>query len=462
MVNKEKVLQRGHALCPLDGRYGDVGELFGEYFSEFALMKYRVTVECLWLDFLSAEVLPDYPELYDSKFIKQEFSAIFENFNDEDFVRIKEIEKTTNHDVKAVEYFIDEKLDAMGKGYFKPLVHIGCTSEDINSTAYAMMIQDCMEHEVLPQMDKLLDLLEDWANQYANLPMLAHTHGQPATPTTFGKEMIVFFNRLNCIGYELANWQYFGKWSGAAGNYSAIQLAFPKEDWIWKSQCFIEDSCGIDFNPVTTQIEDHDWMCDLFNKLRMFANVLIDLEQDFWLYISMNYICQKSVKGEVGSSTMPHKVNPIQFENSESNCKTANALFSMFSDKLSVSRLQRDLSDSSTLRNVGMALGYIYQAISQTMKGMERSAPNRQKLAEDLENNWEVLAEPIQTMLRKYGVPDAYEKLKEMTRGKRVSREDIQKFVETLDMLSEEDKKALLKLTPAKYIGYAPIWRLID
>ena len=455
MVRKEKVIQRGHALCPLDGRYGDVGELFGEYFSEFALMKYRLMVECLWLDFLSAEVLPHYPEIYDSKFFNQEFSSLFENFNDVDFTRIKAIEKKTNHDVKAVEYFIDEKLDKMGKGYFKSLVHIGCTSEDINSAAYALMIRDGINNLLLRKMEKLTDTLVDWIENTSSIPMLAHTHGQPATPTTLGKEIRVFFERFNSIIESIENCHYIAKWSGATGNYSAITFAFPKEDWIKLSNEFLKDSLGLEASYATTQIEPHDWMCGLFNDIRRFSNVLIDLDQDFWLYISMNYIRQKTVKGEVGSSTMPHKVNPIQFENSESNCKTGNALLSMFSDKLSISRMQRDLSDSSTLRNVGMAIAYIYQAISQTIKGLSRSAPNVEKIEADLQNNWEVLAEPIQTMLRKYGNPNAYEILKNMTRGKNISKEDIQEFVKTLDFLSEEDRKAIMNLTPSNYTGYA-------
>ncbi len=457
MTEKEKVILRGHALCPLDGRYGDVGQVLERFFSESALMKYRVEVECLWLEHLSGEVLGNYPELFDEKFIEQDFESIREGFNDDDFVRIKQIESRTNHDVKAVEYFIGEKLDEMGKGYFKPLVHIGCTSEDINSTAYAMMLKDAMEYVLIPKMQELVETLNEWASEYANVPMLAHTHGQPATPTTLGKEMAVFYNRLSYVVKDILQGKirYFAKWSGATGNYSAISVAFPEEEWDREAAEFLENVCGVEINPITTQIEDHDWMCELFNAIRMFANILIDIDRDFWLYISMNYICQKAVDGEVGSSTMPHKVNPIQFENSESNCKIGNALLSMLSDKLSVSRLQRDLTDSSSLRNVGMALGYIYQAISQTIKGMSRSAPNVQKMSEDLENNWEVLAEPIQTMLRKYGVPDAYEELKKMTRGKRVTKEALHEFIKTLDMLSDEDKRTLLELTPATYTGYA-------
>lgn len=449
------ISSEGLAISPLDGRYSNIGRRLAPYFSEYGLVKYRVWVEVNWLIFMlenlkESSVLEVFP-----KGRIPEILNIYESFCGESFARVKEIEATTNHDVKAVEYYIDEELEALGMNELVSYVHIGCTSEDITNIAYAKILKSALEEVWIPEAEKLISSLENFANRYADTSMLAHTHGQPATPTTVGKEFAVYVHRLRESLNYVKSIEPLAKFNGATGNYAAISIAFPNMNWSKFNRRFIEKKLGLNFNPVTTQIESHDYMCHLFDAIRHFDNVVRDLDQDMWLYISMEYFILKVVKGEVGSSTMPHKVNPIKFENGESNVDMSNAIFMALSNKLPVSRMQRDLSDSSSQRNIGIAFGYSLQAITQTISGMGRVRVNTEKIAEDLAGNWEVLAEPIQTMLRKYGIPNAYEQLKELTRGKKMSKEDIHRFIKSLDVLSVEDRNILLNLTPESYIGYA-------
>lgn len=442
-------------ISPLDGRYSEIGKALSPYFSEYALVKNRVWVEINWLVFMlenlnSSKILNDLP--------KEKISEILDIYNDfsaNSFARIKEFEAITNHDVKAVEYFIDEELKSRRMEKLTSYVHIGCTSDDINNIAYANMIKTSLHDVWIPEAEKLITTINSLAKKYANLPMLAHTHGQPATPTTVGKEFAVFSYRLKRSLNNIIAIKPSAKFNGATGNYSAISVAFPDENWPELCKKFIEGTLGLTFNPVTTQIESHDYMCHLFDAIRHFNNVVLDLDRDMWLYISKEYFGQVVIKDEVGSSTMPHKVNPIKFENSESNIDTSNGLLVSLSNKLACSRMQRDLSDSSSQRNIGMAFGYSLQAIKQTINGLDRVQVNSQKITEALENNWEVLAEPIQTVLRKYGISNAYDKLKELTRGKKISKEDIHAFINSLDIISNQDRENLLKLTPKTYIGYA-------
>ncbi len=441
-------------ICPLDGRYAGIKESLAEYFSEYALTKYRVYVEVQWLKFL-IETLED--EIL-AKFDRAEMpklEAIADQFDYNAFKAIKEIENVTRHDVKAVEYYIGNALKEMGYEYLISFVHIGCTSEDINNTSYACMIRDGLYNAWLPKAKDLADTIDGYAVQYKDAAMLARTHGQPATPTTIGKEFKVYAYRMKESIAHIERIPIKAKFNGATGTYSAITTAYPQIDWPMMSKKFVEEYLGVTFNPLTTQIEGHDYVCHILDGVRHFNNVVSDLDVDMWLYISMEYFKQIPVAGEVGSSTMPHKVNPIRFENSEANVDLSNSLCVGLSNKLPKSRMQRDLSDSSSQRNLGLAFGYSLQAISETKNGLAKCVVNYDKLASDLNEKWEVLAEPIQTMLRKYGVPDAYDTLKALTRGKNISREDILKFAESLDMLSEEDRQTLVNMTPASYIGKA-------
>ena len=443
------------AICPLDGRYSEIGEALAPYFSEYALVKNRVWVEVNWLVFLlenlkESEILNKFP-----KKRLTEILDISESFSEKDFMRVKEIEKVTNHDVKAVEIFVGEKLKEKEMGELVSYVHIGCTSEDINNTAYANMIKNGLAKVWIPEANNLINILTDFAKKYAGIPMLAHTHGQPATPTTVGKEFKIYVHRLKNSLNDVIEIKETAKFNGATGNYSAISVAFPNENWEELSKKFVEEKLQLTFNPLTTQIEGHDYMCHIFDGIRHFNNVMLDLVRDMWLYISKNYFKQIVIKNEVGSSTMPHKVNPIKFENSEANIDISNNILVGLSNKLPVSRMQRDLSDSSSQRNIGMGIGYSLQAIKQAISGLKRVEVNEEEISKALESNWEVLAEPIQTVLRKYGIPDAYDRLKELTRGKRISKEDIKDFINSLDVITNEDKENLLKLTPENYIGYA-------
>ena len=441
-------------LCPLDGRYSGVKDALGEYFSEYALVKYRVFVEIQWLKFLIENVESDVLAKFDLQDMDK-LTTISSEFNYDSFARIKEIENTTRHDVKAVEYFIDEKVDALGFGYLQSFVHIGCTSEDINNTSYACMLKYGLKDVWLPKAKEFAAIIDKWAEEHSNDAMLAHTHGQPATPTTIGKEFKVYAYRFLSSIENVEAVKIKAKFNGATGNYSAILTAFPNEDWQVLAKKFVEEYLGLTFKPLTTQIESHDYTCHILDGIRHFNNVLVDFDVDMWLYISMEYFKQIPVKGEVGSSTMPHKVNPIRFENSEANIDMSNNICIALSNKLPKSRMQRDLSDSSSQRNLGLAFGYSLQAINETMNGLAKCVVNKDKLASDLNEKWEVLAEPIQTMLRKYGVPDAYDTLKALTRGKSISKEDILKFAESLDILSDQDRQTLVDMTPASYIGLA-------
>ena len=448
-------------LCPLDGRYSGIKDALGEYFSEYALVKYRVFVEIQWLKFLIENVESDILAKFDVKDIDK-LTAISSEFNYDSFARIKEIENTTRHDVKAVEYFIDEKLETLGFGYLQSFVHIGCTSEDINNTSYACMIKYGLKDVWLKKAKELASIVDKWADEHSDDAMLAHTHGQPATPTTIGKEFKVYAYRFLSSIENIESIKIKAKFNGATGNYSAILTAFPDIDWQTMAKKFVEEYLGLTFNPLTTQIESHDYTCHILDGIRHFNNVLVDFDVDMWLYISMEYFKQIPVKGEVGSSTMPHKVNPIRFENSEANIDMSNNICVALSNKLPKSRMQRDLSDSSSQRNLGLAFGYSLQAINETINGLAKCVVNKEKLAYDLNEKWEVLAEPIQTMLRKYGVPDAYDTLKALTRGKSISKEDILKFAESLDILSDQDRQTLIDMTPASYIGLANILAKID
>ena len=450
----ERQIFESMTLCPLDGRYAGVKDALAEYFSEYALVKYRVFVEIQWLKFLIENIESDILKSFDQANMNQ-IEAIANNFNEEAFAKIKEIEATTRHDVKAVEYYIGQTLKDMGYDDLISFVHIGCTSEDINNTSYACMIKYGLKDVWLKKANEVVEAMNKWAEEHSDDAMLAHTHGQPATPTTIGKEFKVYAYRFASSIENIENIQIKAKFNGATGNYSAILTAFPNVDWPAMAKKFVEEYLGLTFNPLTTQIESHDYTCHILDGIRHFNNVLMDLDVDMWLYISMEYFKQIPVKGEVGSSTMPHKVNPIRFENSEANADMSNNICVALSNKLPKSRMQRDLSDSSSQRNLGLAFGYSLQAMNETLNGLAKCVVNTEKLAADLNEKWEVLAEPIQTMLRKYGVPDAYDTLKALTRGKSISKEDILKFAESLDILSDEDRETLVNMTPASYIGKA-------
>lgn len=443
------------ALCPLDGRYSVIGKKFAPYFSEYALVKNRVKVEVYWLKFQLENIEgSNILDAFDMSRLP-EIMAIYEDFSYESFRKVKEWESKINHDVKSVENFVADELREKGMESLISFVHMGCTSEDITNPSYARMIKDGLKEVWIPAAEELIEAISEIAKEHANTAMLAHTHGQPATPTTVGKELMVYVYRLRQSLENIKSIKTRAKFNGATGNYAAISVAFPNENWPGLSQFFIEEYLGLDFNPVTTQIESHDYICDIANGIRHFNNVLLDFDVDMWLYISMEYFKQIVVKEEVGSSTMPHKVNPIRFENSESNIDISNAIFMALSNKLPRSRMQRDLSDSSSQRNIGLAFGYSLQAIEQTIGGLKKVAVNEAKISADLDSKWEVLAEPIQTVLRKYGVPDAYNQLKERTRGKNISKEAIQEFIKSLEVLSDEDKATLLELTPSSYVGLA-------
>lgn len=451
----ENISAKHFALGPLDGRYSQIGEKLAPYFSEYALVKNRVKVEVYWLKFLLENVNgSDILDAFDIDRLP-EIMAIYTDFSDASYVRVKEIESVTNHDVKSVELFVAEKLKEMGMDSLVSFVHIGCTSEDITNPSYANMISTALKEVWIPAAEQLIDKISEIAINHANTAMLAHTHGQPATPTTIGKEMTVYSYRLKKSLENIKSIKTCAKFNGATGNYAAISVAFPNENWPVLAKSFIEEYLELEFNPVTTQIESHDYVCHILDGIRHFNNVLRDFDLDMWLYISMEYFKQIAVKTEVGSSTMPHKVNPIRFENSEANIKIGNGICSVLSDELPRSRMQRDLSDSSLQRNIGLAFGYSIQAIEQTIGGLKKVAVNTDKISSDLDSKWEVLAEPIQTVLRKYGIPDAYNQLKELTRGKNISKESIQEFIKSLDVISDEDKSTLLTLTPSGYIGLA-------
>lgn len=455
MENENLEFKSYMALCPLDGRYLNISEQLSPYFSEYALTKNRVKVEVYWLKFLIENINTSNILNSVSKEDINRILKIYENFSENSYLRIRQIDKVTNHDVKAAELFVGEELKKIGLERLISFVHIGCTSEDINNTSYGNMIKEGLNDVWIKTAEDLTDVVSKLAKENASIPMLAHTHGQPATPTTVGKEFKVYEYRLKKSLENIKNIKITAKFNGATGTYAAISVAFPEYNWVDLSKKFIEEYLQLEFNPLTTQIEGHDYIAHIADGIRHFNNIVLDFDIDMWLYISMEYFKQIPVKAEVGSSTMPHKVNPIRFENSEANIDMSNAIFMAISNKLVKSRMQRDLSDSSSKRNIGLAFGYSIQAINQTISALKRIEVNKQKLSSELENKWEVLAEPIQTVLRKYGEPDAYNKLKELTRGKNISKEAIQEFVKSLEILSVEDKRTLLDLTPEKYIGLA-------
>ena len=440
------------SISPIDGRYRKTVEKISEYFSEFAYIKYRVIVEIKWL-----EKILNNKEIVDFKGKLNVLENIITNFNLKECEKVKEFEATTNHDVKAIEYYIREKIKGTEVEPYAHFVHFACTSEDINNIAQSLMLKDALKNILLPQMDEIVTSVETKANKLNKLPLLAHTHGQPATPTTVGKELAVFAYRWNYIKNKIMNIKLKGKFNGATGNFAAHVVAYDI-DWINFAKEFVE-SFNLEYNPLVTQIESHDTICEVMSYIKLFNNVTMDFNQDMWTYISMKYFKQKAIATETGSSVMPHKVNPINHENSMANIRIANSIIDNFTNNLQVSRMQRDLSDSSNLRNLGVVLAHTIISITQTIKGFAKMEPNEDVLKEDLDNNPEVLAEAIQTVLRKNKYNNAYEMLKDLTRGKNVTIESMREFVEELK-INEEDKKKLLKLTPQNYTGLSS--KLVD
>jgi len=440
------------ALSPLDGRYGPKIAALRPLFSEFGLMKNRVRVEIEWLKALAAApAIAEVPAF--SAATIRELDALAANFNEADAQAVKDIEAVTNHDVKAIEYFLKKRLAGNAEIMkVSEFIHFACTSEDINNLSHALMLKGGRDHVLLPSLDKLITRLTELSHTHAELPMLAHTHGQPASPTTLGKELANTVYRLHRGRERIAAVSMLGKINGAVGNYNAHLSAYPNIDWENFAKKFVE-SLGIEFNPYTIQIEPHDYMAELFDAIGRVDTVLIDLNRDLWGYISMGYFKQKVKAGEVGSSTMPHKVNPIDFENSEGNLGIANALLRHLSEKLPISRWQRDLTDSTVLRNMGVALGYALLGYESCLRGLNKLEANPQRLQDDLNANWEVLAEPIQTVMRRYGIANPYEQLKELTRGKSgMTRETLATFIQGL-AIPDSEKQRLLALTPQTYTG---------
>ncbi|MEW5888998.1 MAG: adenylosuccinate lyase [Pseudomonadota bacterium] len=441
------------ALSPLDGRYGEKVAALRAHFSEYGLIRNRVRVEIGWLKALAAEPrLAEIPPF--SAETVAELDQVIAQFSAADAEAIKAIEARTNHDVKAMEYWLKERLsDNAEVMQVSEFIHFGCTSEDINNLSHALMLKEAREAILLPGLDQVIGRLVALAHELAELPMLSRTHGQPASPTTLGKEMANVAARLKRARSRIAGVSVTAKFNGAVGNYNAHLAAYPEFDWEAFARRFVE-SFGLEFNPYTIQIEPHDAMAELFDACARANTVLLDLDRDVWLYISLGYFKQKLKAGEIGSSTMPHKVNPIDFENSEGNLGIANALFRHLADKLPVSRLQRDLSDSTVLRNMGVAFGHTLLAYDSCLKGLGKLEANPQRLREDLENCWEVLAEPVQTVMRRYGVENPYEQLKDLTRGRGITREALHDFIRGLK-IPDEAKRRLLDMTPWSYIGKA-------
>ncbi|ENE2789585.1 adenylosuccinate lyase [Yersinia enterocolitica] len=441
------------AVSPIDGRYGDKVSALRPIFSEFGLLKFRVQVEVRWLQKLAACAEIKEVPAFDAN-ANAYLDKIVQEFNEQDAQRIKTIECTTNHDVKAVEYFLKEKVASVPALHaVSEFIHFACTSEDINNLSHALMLQTARQDVILPEWRKIIDSIKALAHQYRDLPLLSRTHGQPATPSTIGKELANVAYRMERQFRQLSQVEILGKINGAVGNYNAHIVAYPEVDWHQFSEIFVT-SLGINWNPYTTQIEPHDYIAELFDCVARFNTILIDFDRDIWGYIALNHFKQKTIAGEIGSSTMPHKVNPIDFENSEGNLGLSNAVLGHLASKLPVSRWQRDLTDSTVLRNLGVGLGYALIAYQATMKGISKLEVNEAHLLEELDHNWEVLAEPIQTVMRRYGIEKPYEKLKELTRGKRVDAAGMQAFIDSL-ALPEAEKTRLKAMTPANYIGRA-------
>ena len=440
------------AISPIDGRYATKVNELTTCFSEFALLKNRVKVEVVWLIALCAESkVPECRQLSAAE--EQTLRLIVTNFTPTEAEKIKRIEAVTNHDVKAVEYYLKEQIVGTSLEDISEFIHFACTSEDINNLSHALMLKDGL-CALMPFQQEITTELNKLAKEFKDVPMLARTHGQTASPTTIGKELAVFSQRLQKQSAKITTVKLLGKLNGAVGHFNAHLSAYPDVDWIKLSKNVIENELGLQQNLFTTQIEPHDYMSELFDVMARWNTILTDFNRDIWTYISMGYFGQKTIKGEIGSSTMPHKVNPIDFENSEGNCGLANAIFHHLSTKLPISRLQRDLTDSTVLRNMGVGFGYSMIAYKSSIKGLSKLKLNEQTLAKDLDNAWEILAEPIQTVMRKAGIEKPYEKLKELTRGQKIDQTTIRDFVNTLD-LQADDKKRLLEMTPASYTGIA-------
>ena len=440
-------------ISPVDGRYRKMTEKVADYFSEYAYIKYRVKVEIEWLKYILKSEICNI-----SKEIVENVDKIYDTFDMISAMRVKEIEKITNHDVKAIEYYIKEEMDKINFSKYKNFVHFGCTSEDINNIAYALMCKEFRDKILAHDMKELISKVKKKAIEYKDVSMLAHTHGQPATPTTVGKELAIFVHRWQYILEKMLKIEFCGKFSGAVGNYNAHVIAYENIDWIEFNKNFV-NSLELKFNPLTTQIESHDVLCEFFSYLKLFNNITLDFNSDMWMYISRKYFKQKVIETEVGSSVMPHKVNPINHENSMANIHMANSIIDNFTNNLQISRMQRDLSDSSTLRNIGVVFSHTLISIMQSIKGFEKMDVDKDILKSELENNPEVLAEAIQTVLRKNGYNDAYESLKKFTRGKEVTLKMLRDYISNLG-IDEKDKKRLLDLEPSMYIGLAS--RIVD
>ena len=447
------------AISPVDGRYRGKTESLAEYFSEFALIRYRVRVEIEYFIALCELPLPQLKDFDNALF--PQLREIYQNFTEVDAQRVKDIEKVTNHDVKAVEYFIKEKLDEMeknglGEGYFeqsREFIHFGLTSQDINNTSVPLSVKEALNNVFIPQVEELIAQLNEYAEDWKDVPMLAKTHGQPASPTRLGKEVMVFVYRLNEQLQLLKACKHTAKFGGATGNYNAHHVAYPEYDWRAFGNKFVSEKLGLEREQFTTQISNYDHLSSIFDAIRRINTIIIDLDRDFWMYISMEYFKQKIKAGEVGSSAMPHKVNPIDYENSEGNLGIANAILQFLSQKLPVSRLQRDLTDSTVLRNIGVPLGHSVIAIQSTLKGLRKLILNEEALQRDLDNTWAVVAEAIQTILRREAYPHPYEALKALTRtNKHMDENTIHEFIQTLDV-SDAVKAELMNITPGNYTG---------
>ena len=441
------------ALSPVDGRYGSKTATLRPYFSEFGLIYNRVLVEVRWL-----QRLADHPQIEEVAPLSKEANALLENliknFDEAAAQRVKDIESTTNHDVKAVEYYIKEQFVGNTElNAINEYVHFACTSEDINNLSHGLMLKNGLDQVIVPEMTEVLAQIKQLAHSHQSQPMLSRTHGQTASPSTMGKEMANVAARLERQLKQIEKMEFLGKINGAVGNYNAHYTAYPEIDWQANAQIFVE-SLGLTFNPYTTQIEPHDYIAELFDAIARFNTILLDFDRDIWGYISLGFFKQKTIAGEIGSSTMPHKVNPIDFENSEGNLGIANALLQHLASKLPISRWQRDLTDSTVLRNLGVGLAHSLIAYQSTLKGISKLQLNAQRLDADLDNAWEVLAEPIQTVMRRYAIEEPYEKLKALTRGKTIDAAIMADFIDTLE-LPQSVKDELKKLTPANYIGNA-------
>jgi len=445
------------AISPIDGRYRNKTEELAGYFSEYALIRYRVRVEIEYFIALCELPLPQLENFDHSLF--DSLRDIYRNFSEQDAARVKEIESVTNHDVKAVEYFIKERIDVIAEkksvdlSAFKEFIHFGLTSQDINNTSVPLSIKEAMEQVYVPLVEELIEQLHDYAEEWKNIAMLAKTHGQPASPTRLGKEIMVYVYRLEEQLKALKDVPVTAKFGGATGNYNAHHVAYPQYDWREFGNAFVSEKLGLEREQYTTQISNYDWLAAIFDAMKRINTIVIDLDRDFWMYISMDYFKQKIKKGEVGSSAMPHKVNPIDYENSEGNLGIANAILAFLAQKLPISRLQRDLTDSTVLRNVGVPMGHALIAFQSTLKGLRKLILNEDKLHEDLENTWAVVAEAIQTILRREAYPNPYETLKALTRtNKKMDEQTIHEFIQTLEV-SDEVKQELMAITPWNYTG---------